>query len=180
MIRIRERSEQDVSGCVQALRAVHERDGYPAVWPSDPGQWVTSSGTDTSAWVAVDGDDTVVGHVAVRHGSPDAALSAFTSYRAERLLSVMRLFVDPAARRRRLGAALMTVAADYAHSRALMPALVVTDSGVAAMRLYDQLGWMCLGTGQASWTDADGRYPLLYLYVHPQRTGPRCRRPGTE
>jgi ribosomal protein S18 acetylase RimI-like enzyme len=128
---------------------------------------VTSSGTDTSAWVAVDSDDTVLGHVAVRHGAPDASLLALTSHQPERLLSVMRLFVDPAARGRAVGAALMTAAAHHAHSRALMPALEVADSGTAARRLYDQLGWRCLGTQRASWTDTDGRHPLLYLYVLP-------------
>jgi GNAT superfamily N-acetyltransferase len=167
MIRIRERGVQDVPGCVRALRTVHERDGYPAIWPPDPGRWVTSSDMDTSAWVAVDSDGSVFGHVAVQHGAPNVALSALTSHPAERLLSVVRLFVDPAARGRAVGAALMTVAADYAHSRALLPALEVADSGTAARRLYDQLGWICLGTQQASWTDTDGRHPLLYLYVHP-------------
>lgn len=137
---IRERSGQDVPGCVRALRAVHERDGYPAVWPSDPDRWVTSSGADTAAWVAVDGDGTVRGHVAASAGVSDTVLSALPGRPAERLLSVVRLFVDPAGRGRAVGAALMTAAAAYARSCALQPTLEVADSGAAARRLYDRLG----------------------------------------
>jgi hypothetical protein len=74
---IRARSDQDVPGCVRALRAVHEQDGYPAVWPPDPGRWVTSSGADAAAWVAVDDRGTILGHVAVRSGVHDAALHAW-------------------------------------------------------------------------------------------------------
>jgi [ribosomal protein S18]-alanine N-acetyltransferase len=67
---IRARREQDVPRCVTLLRAVHEHDGYPAVWPSDPGRWMTSAGTDLAAWVAVDGDGMIRGHVAARLGLP--------------------------------------------------------------------------------------------------------------
>lgn len=169
---IRERTGQDVPGCVRALRAVHERDGYPSVWPSDPGRWVTSSSADTAAWVAVDSDGTVRGHVAVSAGAHDAVLSALTGRPAGRLLSVVRLFVDPAGRGRAAGAALMTAAADYARRCALQPVLEVADSGAAARRLYDRLGWMCLGTRRASWTDAGGRHPVLYLYALPSGRQP--------
>jgi GNAT superfamily N-acetyltransferase len=164
---IRERGGQDVPGCVRALRAVHERDGYPAVWPSDPGRWVTSSGTDTAAWVAVDSDGTVRGHVAVSTGVSDAMVSVLPGRPAERLLSVVRLFVDPSGRGHDVGAALITAAADYARSCALQPTLEVADSDAAARRLYDRLGWICLGTRRASWTDVGGRYPVLYLYALP-------------
>ncbi len=164
---IRGRGEQDVPGCIRALRAVHERDGYPAVWPSDPDRWVTSSGADIAAWVAVDNDDMVRGHVAVRAGVNGALLSAFTGRPAGQLVSVVRLFVDPAGRGRAVGAALMTAAADYARSCALQPTLEVADSGAAARRLYDRLGWICLGTRRAFWTDASGRHPVPYLYALP-------------
>jgi GNAT superfamily N-acetyltransferase len=165
---IRVRAEQDVPGCVRALRAVHEHDGYPAVWPADPGRWVTSAGTDTAAWVAVDDGDVVLGHVAVLAGVHDAMLSALTRRRADLLLSVVRLFVDPAGRGRAAGAALMAAAVDYARSCSLQPTLEVTGNDTAARRLYDRLGWACLGSRPASWTDGDGRRPVLYLYALPE------------
>jgi GNAT superfamily N-acetyltransferase len=168
---IRERSTQDVPGCLRALRAVHERDGYPAVWPSDPGRWLTSAGADTAAWVAVDSHDTIRGHVAARAGMPDTMLSALTGRPAEQLLSVVRLFVDPAGRGRAAGAALLAAAVDYARSRALQPTLEVTQSDTSARRLYHRLGWTCLDTRRASWTDAQGRHPVLYLYALRQ---PKC------
>jgi ribosomal-protein-alanine N-acetyltransferase len=169
---IRERSEQDVPGCVRALRAVHERDGYPAVWPSDPGQWVTSAGADTAAWVAVDSHGTIRGHVAARTGVHDTMLSALTGRPAGRLLSVVRLFVDPAGRGRAAGAALITAAVDYARSCGLQPTLEVTDNDTSARKLYDRLGWTCLDTRRASWTDAGGRHPVLYLYALPSGQQP--------
>lgn len=33
---VRGRAEGDLPACVEVLRAVHEQDGYPLVWPSDP------------------------------------------------------------------------------------------------------------------------------------------------
>jgi ribosomal-protein-alanine N-acetyltransferase len=162
---IRTRGEQDVPGCVKVLRSVHEHDGYPAVWPSDPGRWVTSVGTDAAAWVAIDNHDTIRGHVAARAGVHDTQLTALTGYPAGRLLSVVRLFVDPAGRERGTGAALLRAVADYSRRSQLLPTLDVADTGAAARRLYDRLGWTCLGTRRADWRDAGGRYPVLYLYA---------------
>jgi GNAT superfamily N-acetyltransferase len=168
---IRGRSDQDVPGCVRALRAVHEQDGYPAVWPPDPGRWVTSAGADAAAWVAVDDRGTVLGHVAVRGGVHDATLPALTRRPGDLLLSVVRLFVDPAGRGRAAGAALMRAAVDYALARSLQPTLEVTGHDTAARRLYDRLGWACLGTRLASWTDSHGQRPVLYLYAWPADPG---------
>jgi [ribosomal protein S18]-alanine N-acetyltransferase len=164
---IRARREQDVPRCVTLLRAVHERDGYPAVWPSDPGRWLTSAGTDLAAWVAVDDDQAIRGHVAVQPGRDDARLAALAGCPADLLMLVGRLFVDGAARERGTGAALLTAAADHARRSGWQPALEVADTGIAARRLYGRLGWACLGTRQAGWRDAGGRHPLLYLYAPP-------------
>ena len=164
---IRFRREQDVPRCVTLLRAVHEHDGYPAVWPPDPGRWLTSAGADLAAWVAVDGDSTIRGHAAVQGGQDDPQLAALAGCPADRLMLVVRLFVDRAGRERGTGAALLTAAAEHARRAGSQPALEVTDTGIAARRLYDRLGWACLGTRQAGWRDAGGRHPLLYLYAPP-------------
>jgi ribosomal-protein-alanine N-acetyltransferase len=167
---IRARREQDVPRCVTLLRAVHEHDGYPAVWPSDPGRWLTSAGTDLAAWVAVDGDGTIGGHVAAQAGRDDPQLAALAGCPADLLMLVMRLFVGRGGRERGTGAALLTAVADYARRSGRQPALEVADTGIAARRLYDRLGWACVGTRPAGWHDADGRHPLLYLYA--PRSGP--------
>jgi GNAT superfamily N-acetyltransferase len=75
--------------------------------------------------------------------------------------------VDRAGRERGTGAALLTVAADHARRSGRQPALEVADTGIAARRLYDRLGWACLGTRLAGWCDAGGRHPLLCLYAPP-------------
>jgi ribosomal-protein-alanine N-acetyltransferase len=164
---IRARRERDVPRCVTLLRAVHEHDGYPAVWPSDPGRWLTSAGTDLAAWVAVDGDNAIRGHAAAQAGRADPQLAALAGCPAGLLMLVARLFVDRAGRERGTGAALLTAAAEYARRSGWQPALEVADTGIAARRLYDRLGWACLGTRQADWRDANGRHPLLHLYAPP-------------
>jgi GNAT superfamily N-acetyltransferase len=164
---IRARREQDVPRCVTLLRAVHEHGGYPAVWPSDPGRWLTSAGTHLAAWVAVDGDGTIRGHVAALAGRDDPQLAALAGCPADLLMLVLRLFVDRGGRERGTGAALLTAAAEYARRSGWQPALEVADTGIAARRLYDRLGWTCLGTRQANWRDPGGRHPLLHLYAPP-------------
>lgn len=162
---IRVRREDDLPRCVTLLRAVHEHDGYPAVWPADPGGWLTSAGTDLAAWVAVDDDGTIRGHVAAKAGRDDPQLAALAGCPPDRLMVVLRLFVDRTGRARGTGSALLEAAAGYARQSGWQPALEVADTGIAARRLYDRLGWACLGTRQADWPDADGRHPLLYLYA---------------
>jgi hypothetical protein len=49
---IRPLAETDMCACVDALRAAHDPNGYPAVWPRDPVRWLTSAGGDVRAWVA--------------------------------------------------------------------------------------------------------------------------------
>jgi GNAT superfamily N-acetyltransferase len=164
---IRPRREQDVPRCVTLLRVVHEHDGYPSVWPSDPGRWLTSAGTDLAAWVAVDDDGTIHGHVAAQAGRDDPELAALAACPADRLMLVLRLFVDRGGRERGTGAALLTAAAGYARQSGWQPALEVADTGIAARRLYGRLGWACVGTRRAGWHDPEGRHPLLYLYAPP-------------
>jgi GNAT superfamily N-acetyltransferase len=164
---IRARREEDVPRCVTLLRAVHEHDGYPAVWPPDPGRWLTSAVTDLAAWVAVDGDGTIQGHAAVQAGRDDPQLAALAGCPASLLMLVVRLFVARTGRERGTGAALLTAAAEYARRSGGQPALEVADTGIAARRLYDRLGWACLGTRRADWRDAAGRHPLMYLYAPP-------------
>ena len=78
---------------------------------------------------------------------------------------LLRLFVDRGGRERGTGAALLAAAANYARRSGWQPGLEVADTGIAARRLYDRLGWACVGTRQAGWHDPDGRHPLLYLYA---------------
>jgi GNAT superfamily N-acetyltransferase len=155
---IRPRAETDVCACVDALRATHDTNGYPAVWPRDPARWLTSGGGDVRAWVAaVDG--AVVGHVALMPADDSAGTSDVPS------LAIVRLFVVPAAGGRGIGSGLAATAVDFIRAQPSRPVLTVADSGAAAIRLYERTGWRRVGQRRADWRQADGRQPILYDYV---------------
>ena len=156
-IAVRPRAADDLPACVAVLRATHEVNGYPAIWPHDPSRWLTSANTDAAAWVAtVDG--AIRGHIA-------AIAEDFTGTHEPPALSIVRLFVHPAIRGGGVGAALVGEALDYARANGRRPALEVADSGVAAIRLYERLGWRRVAAREADWTEPDGHRPTVYDYV---------------
>jgi ribosomal protein S18 acetylase RimI-like enzyme len=150
---IRHRSDADLPSCIDAMRAAHDADGYPTVWPTDPARWLTSRHADVAAWVA-DVEGTIVGHVALVQVDSDTPTSA-----------VVRLFVHPAARGTGIGLSLMSAATDHARTRGTRLVLEVADSGDAAIRLYERLGWRRVGERRADWSEQGGRRPTLYDYV---------------
>jgi ribosomal protein S18 acetylase RimI-like enzyme len=150
---IRPRTDVDLPSCIDAMRAAHEADGYPTVWPADPARWLTSRHADVAAWVA-DVNGTIVGHVALVHVDGGGPTSA-----------VVRLLVHPEARCSGIGRALMSAATDHAKAHGNRLVLEVADSGNAAIRLYERLGWRRVGERRAGWLEPSGRRPTLYDYV---------------
>ncbi|MEV4702346.1 GNAT family N-acetyltransferase [Actinoplanes sp. NPDC049316] len=120
---MREREAEDLDDCVRLLRDVHEADGYPMNWPSDPVRWLSPPGR---ALVALH-DGFVAGHVVVTAAG-----------------ELSRLFVDPARRGRGLAASL--VAAAERHGARW---LEVVDGRAAGF--YERLGWTLTGTKRAEW-----------------------------
>jgi hypothetical protein len=49
-VKVRPRTAEDLEPCVDLLRAVHDADGYPMLWPDDPASWLSPHGL-LSAWV---------------------------------------------------------------------------------------------------------------------------------
>jgi len=134
---------------VAALRAVHEADGYPLRWPSDPAGWLSPPGL-AQAWTASLLGIGPAGHVAIVAGTP-AELS--------------RLFVAPGARRRGVAEALVTVAADWARERRLPLVLEVVDEGrSSAIAFYESRGWELTHTSVADWTGPGGSPVKLRHY----------------
>ncbi|NUR87057.1 MAG: GNAT family N-acetyltransferase, partial [Nonomuraea sp.] len=91
-VRLRPRTEGDLTACAEALAQVHAADRYPVDWPDDPAGWLTPSGL-VRAWVAVE-EGRVLGHA----GLADAPGG---------VQEVTRLFVTPAARGRGFAALLL-------------------------------------------------------------------------
>ncbi|WP_337590369.1 GNAT family N-acetyltransferase [Kribbella sindirgiensis] len=122
---IRVRGDGDLGVCVELLRGVHERAGYPINWPAEPARWLTPEAA-LGCWVAVSGGR-VVGHV-VLTGVGDGA-------------EVERLFVDPEAMGQGIGRRLLEHCVTTAAGLGRALALEVVDNRGAAVHLYRRAGW---------------------------------------
>jgi GNAT superfamily N-acetyltransferase len=155
---IRGRGDSDLDGVVAVMAEVHRRDGYPMHWPADPAAWLAASRL-IAAWVAVL-DGQIVGHVSLSQpGRGDAAPRlagtvpglAGVGPGPASVAMVSRLFVAPAARGHRAGAALLGQAARAARELGCRPLLDVHSTNTAAIALYGRLGWRLLGSCEAVW-----------------------------
>jgi GNAT superfamily N-acetyltransferase len=138
---IRVRTEADLERCAEALRTVHDADRYPLNWPAGPRAWLAPA-IQVRAWVAEDPDGTITGHVAI-HREPGE------------LAELSRLFVVPAARRRRLAGELVRTALHWAVGPVT---LNVPEDGrrTGAVAFYEATGWRFTHTATADWT-SEGR-----------------------
>ncbi|MFD0364800.1 GNAT family N-acetyltransferase [Nocardia sp. GCM10030253] len=160
---IRARTTADLPACVAALRAVHEADGYPAVWPHDPAHWLTPSKLIEAHVADIDG--TVTGHVGIGAGAvPTAVRNALPG---NDFASVIRLFVSPVGRGHGVGRRLLDAAVTMAETRGLRAVLDVEAGAAAAIALYERGGWKCVHSGPGDWITFDGREALLRYYVSP-------------
>ena len=153
----------DLSACVAVLRRVHQISGYPSRWPEDPGGWITPRGL-VAAWVA-EHDGEIAGHVALVRGMRLECLLRATGLTPGELGGIVRLYVDPAVRRRGLARALLDAATATAVARGLQPVLDVVADSRPAIALYEQAGWRLAGTQPATWVDPDGSTPIIRGYV---------------
>jgi ribosomal-protein-alanine N-acetyltransferase len=152
---IRPRVAADIAQCLTALRATHEADGYPMVWPADPVGWLDDPRL-IAAWVAVaEQDDRILGHLALVQPAPGA------------LTEVSRLFVDPGARGQGLATHLLEVAGAYAEPRRLTLVLEGVAQSVDAIALYEKLGWRLQDSRAADWLGPDGVAPIMRRYLSP-------------
>jgi GNAT superfamily N-acetyltransferase len=159
---IRIRRVTDLAACIDALRAVHEADGYPVNWPADPHRWLSPSRL-LRAWIVEEPEGTVAGHVAVHRLPPTVASDRRTSARH---VELARLFVTPIARRRSLATALVARVRSWAAENRYGLTLNVTDEcRSAAVAFYEATGWRHSHTTDADWATPDGRPMKLRHYV---------------
>jgi GNAT superfamily N-acetyltransferase len=168
-VSVRLRLPKDLPACGRVLAAVHAADGYPSRWPADTAAWLTPPGL-AAAWVA-EHASVIVGHVGMVQGVDDPVVSAITGA-PDRLASLTRLFVDPVARGRKLGASLLDAVQGYATTQGLRLMLDVVDDGGPAIALYDQLGWRVVDHRIADWTTPGGRRLPVLVYVAPDGAPP--------
>lgn len=166
---VRPRRPDDLEACVAALRTVHLSENYPAWWPSDPVGWMVPDGY-AAGWVAIErGSAGVLGHVCVVTGIEDPAACAASGVPADRLVSVSRLFVTPAARGRglSLGARLLAAATAWSADRGLQLMLDVVEDGAPAIDLYERLGWRLVDRRPATWSTPEGEHWPVRVYLAP-------------
>jgi len=159
---IRIRAGTDLPGCVAVLRRVYQSNGYPGRWPADPVGWLVPE-NEAAAWVAeLDGE--IAGHVGLVRGMPRLRVPDFEP---QDLAGIVRLYVDPAARRHGLARELLDVATGRARDLGLQPVLDVVDGAAGAIALYERAGWRLAGTQTAWWKDEDGSTPTIRCYLGP-------------
>ncbi|WP_369372291.1 GNAT family N-acetyltransferase [Promicromonospora sp. Populi] len=166
---IAQRHPAHLDRVADALRLVHESDGYPMVWPDDPIAWLTPTGL-LDSWIALS-DGEVVGHVMLVVGSKvehAAQLADAAKVPVTGIAGVSRLFVTPKARGTGVGVALLERVEDTPARRGRRLALDVLDDDGPAIRLYERLGWVRVATGPASWTRPDGIRPQAAAYLCPR------------
>lgn len=167
---IRPRTQADLPALERALRLIHEGDGYPRRWPATLDAWWHPAGV-LGAWVAVTPGGEVAGHVLLRPPPADATAqeaSRASGLPAEGLAFAARLFVTPAARGSGVGAALLNTARQEAQELGLRAALDVDTGSLAAVALYERLGWRRVATVPDAWQIAQGTDAWLHVYVAPQ------------
>ncbi len=161
---IRLRTDADLAKCEQLAVAVHASDGYPPRYEDDLAALFTAVPA-IAAWVAVDGD-AIVGHVALNDRTTSAAMAlatAATGLTTSELVVLARLLVAPTAQRLGIGGSLVAVAVADAHVRGRRPLLDVATQLAPAIRLYERLGWVRLGTVTATFRGAEPLDEHVYL-----------------
>lgn len=162
---IRPRTEADFSALERALRAVHDADGYPSVWPADPRRFLAPPAV--GAWVAEQRGE-VVGQVVLRPvADPPPEWVRATGLSPAEAQIVSRLFVLPAARGGGVARALLRTAWAGAQAQGKRAILDVHQRNQAAARLYDAEGWRRVATVDGDWQDPGGAVPRVHVYLSP-------------
>lgn len=144
---IRERRGDDLDRCTQIADEVRALDHYPSFIGDGGLRRFVDPDDALRSWVAVAGDE-VVGMVALRPASapPSATLAARELGVDEaRLGFLARLEVAPGARRQGIARALVDTASAEARRLGRVPVLDVVVDDLAAIALFDAMGWHRLG-----------------------------------
>ncbi|MEV7143245.1 GNAT family N-acetyltransferase [Streptomyces tauricus] len=163
---IRTRRESDVPGAANALVEVHATDGYPVEGVRDPESWLTPPNV-IHAWIA-EFHGRTVGHIAISQPNGEDAVTLWLKQGngSEQKTAVLaRLFVVRDVRRMAVGERLVRAASEYAERMGIRLVLDVMAKDVAAIRLYERLGWRKLG--RTNHTFGDGQQAQALCYVSP-------------
>jgi len=153
MVTIRPRTAEDLDSCIEVLRHVYDKDGYPVQGTKTAKAFLTQAHTQ-QAWIA-ERDSQIIGHVAVSEASEkDVSVKLWRKRHPDVPIAVLeRLFVDPEGRGGGVASKLMAATVDWARERQIRLVLfgLIKDQG--AIRLYERLGWVEFGKTEFRWGD---------------------------
>ncbi|MGH9920395.1 MAG: GNAT family N-acetyltransferase, partial [Nitrososphaerales archaeon] len=135
-MRVRARTTADLDDLVEVAARVRAVDLYPLYLPDDDLHRFLTRPVPLSAWVA-EVDHRVVGHVSLNSESNPQVMKVLRQSGITGDVGVVaRLLVEPAARRRGLGALLLEQARSEAEAQGRTPVLDVVASATSAIALY--------------------------------------------
>ena len=163
---IRDRCPADGAALEAIAVQTHVLDGYPKYLPADMRSFVMHAGA-LRAWVADDNGE-VLGHAALHARTAPAVIDmarTATGLDDDQLAVLARLLVDPAARRRGIGRALIERATAEAARIGRRAVLDVVTEHKDAIGLYEGCGWARVG--EVEWALLDGRPLREFVYISP-------------
>lgn len=166
-VEVRPREPRDLDVLGHVLVRVHDQDGYPVEGVADPVAWLAPP-REIAAWTAlVDGEP--VGQASLTKAGPDDDAAKIwqqhTRQNINNLAIPVRLFVDPAHRQHGAASLLLRTIREYAVKHGLVLAFDVMLKDQSAIRLYEALG--CIRIGTFDHVHSDGQHEPAAVYVAP-------------
>ena len=164
-MQVRERRAEDLDQLVAIAERVRTSDRYPIHLPDGDFLRFLTRPQSVGAWVATQ-DHAIVGHVALNTETSRPVMRLARDVVTGSPAFVARLFVDPDARRRGIGARLLEHARVQAVTRGYVPVLDVVDtpSATAAISLYRRVGLQEVGRTAFRLADETETDELIFVW----------------
>ncbi|KAI0973881.1 acyl-CoA N-acyltransferase [Xylaria arbuscula] len=149
MASIRPRRDEDLAACVEILKAVYLKSGYPVAGVDDALEVLR---TDNQAWVAKD-NGIIIGHVAMNIPPKTYVNVALwlERYPQADVAVLSHLFVDPEKRGRGAATKLVRTVEEEARRKGQRLLILALVKDQDAIRLYRHLGWEQFATTVFRW-----------------------------
>ncbi|WP_152185466.1 GNAT family N-acetyltransferase [Segeticoccus rhizosphaerae] len=166
-LEVRPRATSDLPALAAALIKVHDHDKYPVEGVADPLAWLTPDRL-LAAWTALVDGRPIGQATLARAGAEDDAARIWQQHTGrdiDQLAIPARLFVDPDHRHQRAGLFLLHEVQAFARDHHLAIAFDVMLKDHAAIRLYETLG--CVRIGTITHTHSHGQAEPAAVYATP-------------
>lgn len=166
-LEIRPRDPKDLGALAEILVRVHAIDGYPVEGVADPLAWLTPP-RQIAAWTALL-DGCPVGQAALTQAdTKDDVARVWHEHTGQAIVDLaipVRLFIDPVGRNYGAASHLLQEIRTYARHLDLELAFDVMLKDAAAIRLYEALG--CVRIGTLDHVHGTGQVEPAAVYIVP-------------